>query len=312
MLTRSRLNGVYKNAEIVPFDDESKFVFFSDVHRGDNSLSDDFGRNRHIYYYALDYYYESGFTYVEVGDGDELWENPIYEHITNAHPAIFDQLKNFHNANRLYMMYGNHNMALRDDDYVKRNLTETFNDETEQMEPLFPGLKAYEGIRFVNSSTDQEIFVVHGHQGDLMNDQLWRVSFLIVRYFWRFMHILGVNYAASPAKNKYVRHKIEKAYNKWNVEHPMISLICGHTHRARFPGKGDQPYFNTGCCMHPRGITCIELKEGEIMLVNWHMHTRKDGLLYVKRTVLKGPVPVVQFMRCNDGNNKNYKRRKER
>jgi hypothetical protein len=203
-------------------------------------------------------------------------------------------------------------MALSDPGYVKRNLSESFNDDTEEMEPLFPDLKVYEAIRLKHLSTEQEIFVVHGHQGDLMNDQLWRVSFVIIRYFWHFMHILGVNYAASPAKNKSVRHKIEKAYNKWNADHPQIMLICGHTHRAKFPGRTDLPYFNTGCCMHPRGITCIELKEGEIMLVNWHMHSRKDGLLYIKRTVLKGPVPIVHFMRCSDGSNKDYKRSKER
>jgi hypothetical protein len=73
------------NAFPVPFDDRSKFVFFSDVHRGDDSLSDEFARNRHIYYHALNYYYRDDFTYVEVGDGDELWENGLFRRIYNSH-----------------------------------------------------------------------------------------------------------------------------------------------------------------------------------------------------------------------------------
>ena len=78
MRTNHRLDKVFRNAFPVPFDDTSRFVFFSDVHRGDDSLSDEFGRNRHIYDHALDYYYNHGYTYVEVGDGDELWENAHY------------------------------------------------------------------------------------------------------------------------------------------------------------------------------------------------------------------------------------------
>jgi len=312
MQTNARLDEVYKNASVMPFDDGSKIVFFSDVHRGDNSLSDDFARNRHIFFHALDFYYEAGFSYFEVGDGDELWETSKYNHITTAHPAVFDVLKQFHNHDRMYMLFGNHNMALSNPTYVKNHLSESFNDDTEQMEPLFPNLKVYEAIRLKHLATEQEIFVVHGHQGDFLNDQWWRVSFFIIRYFWRFMHVLGVNYAASPAKNQHIRHKIEKSYNKWLALNKGLMLICGHTHRAKFPASNDQPYFNTGCCMHPRGITCLELKEGEITLINWHMHSRKDGLLYIKRSVLKGPTPISYFMRYIDGNKQTNRRRKER
>ena len=59
MKTRARLDSVFQKAFPVPFDDGSKFVFFGDVHRGDDSLSDEFGRNRHIYYHALNYYYQT-------------------------------------------------------------------------------------------------------------------------------------------------------------------------------------------------------------------------------------------------------------
>jgi hypothetical protein len=57
------------------FDDSSKFIFFSDCHRGDNSWADNFSPNQLLMFHALTYYYDQGYTYIEVGDGDELWEN---------------------------------------------------------------------------------------------------------------------------------------------------------------------------------------------------------------------------------------------
>ncbi|MEG1930818.1 MAG: serine/threonine protein phosphatase [Anaerovorax sp.] len=310
MKTKSRLNDVFKKAFPVPFDDDSKFVFFSDVHRGDDSLSDDFGRNRHIYYHALNYYYRNDFTYIEVGDGDELWEHPNFQHILGSHVSTFDMLRNFYKDDRMYMLFGNHNMHLKYPKYVADNLYEFYDEYTETTEDLFPGLAVHEALILTHRETQQEIFVVHGHQGDLINDQLWRISYVIIRYFWRFMHVLGVRYAASPAKNRQKRHRIEKNYNKWNEDHGIM-IICGHTHRPKFPSKNEPAYFNTGCCMHPRGINCIELGLGKISLISWNMHSKEDGTLYIKRTVVKGPVPVSQFQ-SNSAEYKNNHQKKHK
>ena len=67
-----RLNKIYENAKRIDFNNRDRLVFFSDIHRGNNSWADEFARNENIYYYALQYYYDERFTYVEVGDGDEL------------------------------------------------------------------------------------------------------------------------------------------------------------------------------------------------------------------------------------------------
>jgi hypothetical protein len=74
MKTEQRLTRAYKKAKIEYFDNQSKYVFFSDVHRGDDSVSDEFARNQNIYLHALNYYYKEGYVYIEAGDGDELWE----------------------------------------------------------------------------------------------------------------------------------------------------------------------------------------------------------------------------------------------
>lgn len=45
MRTFERLTKAYENARVEYFDENSKYVFFSDCHRGDGSLSDEFTKN---------------------------------------------------------------------------------------------------------------------------------------------------------------------------------------------------------------------------------------------------------------------------
>ena len=294
--TRTRLDSVFEKAFPVPFDDSSKFVFFSDIHRGDDSLSDEFGRNKHIFYHALNYYYQNDFTYVEVGDGDELWEYPKFDVIRSAHTTTFEMLKMFYKDNRLILLFGNHNIHFRDDEYVKNTLYKVHDEYLGTQVDLFPGIKVHEALILSHRETNQRVFVVHGHQGGLFSDRLLPVQQFFIRFLWRYLHLAGVKHAASPASNRRKRHKVEKLYTKWNENHGII-IICGHTHRPKFPEPGEHSFFNTGCCMHPRGITCLELIYGKLVLVTWSVHAKKDGLLYVKRTAVKGPEPIRSYMK---------------
>jgi UDP-2,3-diacylglucosamine pyrophosphatase LpxH len=264
MRTDQRLTKAYKKAKIEHFDNTSRYIFFSDCHRGDDSMSDEFARNQHVFLHALDYYYNYGYTYVEVGDGDELWEYADFKHIRLAHSDVFLGLKKFANKKRMIILYGNHNIYLKSKRYVKKNYYEYYDEYNQQNQSLFNGIKVHEAIVLKHKETGQELFVVHGHQGDLMNDQLWMVSRFMLRYIWRYLHVVGFHNPASPAKNLYKRHKIEKTYKKWIRKHKRI-LICGHTHRPRFPKKRELPYFNTGCCIHSKGLTGIEIYEGKIL-----------------------------------------------
>ena len=72
MSTEKRFNKALENATVIPFDENSKFIIFSDCHRGDNSFADDFANNRNTYFHALKEYHKNGFTYIELGDGNEL------------------------------------------------------------------------------------------------------------------------------------------------------------------------------------------------------------------------------------------------
>lgn len=294
METDRRLTKAFKNAQIEYFDKDSKYIFFSDSHRGDDSVSDEFTRNQNIFLHALNYYYKEGYKYVEAGDGDELWEYKNFKNIRLAHTDVFVVIKKFFDENRFIMLYGNHNIYLKYKQFVKDNYFYFFDEYNQIRVPLFKGLKPQEALVLKHKVTKQKILVLHGHQGDFMNDQLWYLAMLLLRYFWRYMHIVGFENPTSPARNLYRRHKVEKAYASWIEKHKMI-LICGHTHRPKFPKTNDLPYFNTGCCIRTRGLTGIEIINGEILMVDWRISADENGGLYIHRTVVRGPEPIEKY-----------------
>jgi len=87
------------------------------------------------------YYYFNGYIYVEAGDGDELWEYTHFEHIRTAHSDIFRTLQHFHEEDRMIMLYGNHNMVLKNKDYVRKNFHYYFDEYTDEEKVLFENLE---------------------------------------------------------------------------------------------------------------------------------------------------------------------------
>lgn len=287
-LAEKRLTQAYKNAKIEYFDESSKYIFFSDCHRGDATPSDEFAKNQNIYLFALEYYFRNGYTYVELGDGEELWEHSNFKHIRLAHDEVYTLLKKFYDANKLIMLYGNHNICLKYKSFIEKNYYKFYDDYNEEEIELFPGLTIHEAVVFKHRNTGQEILAIHGHQGDIMNDKLWGLNMLTVRYFWKFFHSIGFINPASPVKNSEQIHKIERIYKHW-IKANKIMIICGHTHRPHFPKNNELPYFNDGSCVRASGIQGIEIENGEIKLIEWRIRTNLSGELHIKRKILRGP-----------------------
>lgn len=287
-LTECYVKAVH-NKDVLTIDDATKIIFFSDVHRGDNSMSDEFAHNQNVYFHALKHYFKEDYTYVEIGDGDELWEYSSFKNIRSAHSDVYCLMKEFYKKGRLIYMYGNHNMAFRHEAIAKHNLHHFFDEYLDIDTPLFPEIDIKESIVLRDESSGKEILVVHGHQGDFMNDQGWVISLLLMRVFWRYMHMIGFKNPASPSKSRVIRHRIEKTFSRWIVENRK-GILCGHTHRPKLPDCDEAVYLNTGCCVHPRGITGIELNGREFSLVHWHIEPGDDGVLAIRKKVMKGPM----------------------
>lgn len=301
MRTMEKLTSAYHQAHVVEFDSSSRFIFLSDSHRGDGSVSDEFMKNRHIFVAALQHYLDEGYTLVENGDIDDLWEFPKYRHITKANPMTFDLLRQFHQRGRYLRTYGNHDMQLADGAYVRRHLWRGRNHVTGQPETLFDGLEVHEAVLLRHAETGQEILTVHGHQGDFANDQAWRWSMFAFRVFWRYLHALGIRSPSSPTRNSFKRHKVERNYVRW-ILREGTALVCGHTHRERFPRDDDAPYFNSGSCVFPGYITGLEVADDAISLVSWRMVPDTNGYLHVDRRVVAGPRPISEFDQRPDPN----------
>lgn len=295
MSSNYRLTRAYQKAKRVLFDDSSKFILFSDCHRGDNSFADDFANNRNIYYHALKHYYNNGFQYCELGDGDELWENLSFEPIFEAHKNIFMLMKKYHEEGRLHMIFGNHDMVYRDQEYVKKNLYSYFEPREEKKEALLEDLIYNEAIVLQHNESRQEIFLTHGHQADFMNYIGWRFNRFLVRILWKPLQVWGIADPTSPARNHKELIKVERRVKRWILENKLTITVIGHTHRPRFPEPGDIPFFNDGSCVHPRSITGLEIEEGKISLIKWQIATKDDGTLQIVRLLLEGPQKLADY-----------------
>ncbi len=295
MSSKTRITNAYKNAKRISFNDTSKFIVFSDCHRGDNSFADDFANNRNVYFHALKHYYNSGYTYCELGDGDELWENLEFKSILEAHKNVFEVLQLFFEEGRLYRLLGNHDMVYRNQKYVEKHLYSYFDKVTGKDKPLFPNVTFTEGLVLEHENTKQEIFMMHGHQADWWNYRGWKFNRFMVRALWRQLQIFGIGDPTSPAKNFKELIKVERRTKRWIIENKNIFTITGHTHRPRFPEPGDIAYFNDGSCVHPRSITGLEIENGNISLIKWQIATTESGTLKVIRVLLEGPQKINDY-----------------
>lgn len=287
----------FKKAQKIQINKDSKFVFFSDLHKGDNSYADDFAQNMAIYNHALKEYFNNDFTYVEVGDGVELWENDCFEPIYKTYKDTFDLIKLFNHKNKLYLIWGNHDMEFRDPIFVEKIMHTFFMPRNLSAKDMYFDLKYYESLLLEIEGTHKSIFVMHGHQADYMNYVHWKFNRFFVRYFWKYLQSwFGIKDPTSPAKNYIGLIRVEKNINKWIVKHNNQMVICGHTHRPRFPDPGEIPHFNDGSCVHPDCIIGIEIVDLKIALVKWYLHRNEDQTNTVKKVVLEGPADLNLFV----------------
>jgi UDP-2,3-diacylglucosamine pyrophosphatase LpxH len=287
------LTKAYENCtDIIELDKTPKLAIFSDLHRGVGDGADDFFHNRLIFSYALYHYYKNGFTYVELGDGDELYENKWLVDIVKVHGDIFEMLNAFHNEHRFYYVVGNHNIQMGNPKWLRTALigARTYCPD------LFKNIRIYNSLKLGN-----RIFMVHGHQGDCINDTFAPLGRFWVRSLWRPLQaVAGFKDPTRPAENEKKRNKLEAAILGWARDKGIL-VIAGHTHRPmfsalskqdrRFGYKKEKPYyFNCGSGVHPRCVTGLEIQDNTIALVKWHVvaDPEKEGCLRVIRQVFEG------------------------
>lgn len=253
--------------------DHPKIVLMSDCHRGTGTWADSFLANRPVYTAALKYYAQKNFTYIELGDGDELWGNRRFADIHMAHKEVFQLFQLLAEENRIFLLYGNH-------------------DREKEKGTLKTGKGAFP-IPFHQSiilrfPDGPDLYLFHGHQGDFLNDQHWRITRSLVRYLWKPLELRGFKDPTSAAKSYSKVREIEEDFIAFSRENKCI-LAAGHTHKPTLIHTEGGMYINSGSCVHPGAITAVEIhaKTKKATLVKWSVCSRKDMSLYVCRERLK-------------------------
>ena len=96
----ARMQANKKNDSILNIDlQTSRFIVFSDMHKGKRDLADDFRLAENNYKSALDHYFGEGYTLVCLGDCEELWENQPKE-LMEANKMVFEAEAQFLAAGR--------------------------------------------------------------------------------------------------------------------------------------------------------------------------------------------------------------------
>lgn len=247
MRVKEKLSELIREAVEIPSDD--KYAIFSDCHRGIGNQNDNYFGNEAIVLRAHREYQKEDFSYIEAGDGDELWENKYLEEIRKAHPKSFVSIDSF---KKKYRTKGNHDRELNYPEALKMKL-----------------------------GGSKVLLIVHGNQGDWINDEGWKVGRFLTRYIWGYLEKVGFQDPTSASRAPKKHELIEKELIEW-VKKTKNILICGHTHRARIEGG----YVNCGSCIHPGCITNVEFENKVIRLVKWEVNS--DGqFLAIGKSIIK-------------------------
>lgn len=262
----TQLNRAHATARTIPFNNQDRIIFFSDAHRGDGGREDSFVPNKRLFLHALNHYFHKGYTYVEVGDGDELWKYPDFSRIRRAHHEVFDLLHRFKRENRLHIVTGNHD--------VRR---------PEEMETERDGLVSHEAFFLKHQESEQDLFVIHGHQVDISSSRMHHFSQWFVERFLPLLQRTGMITTIARERQqismpdsfwswlkslKPSTCQVEQRLMQWASERRQM-IICGHTHVHQFPRNVNVPYFNTGSCLYDKSLTGLELVNGRLQMIRW-------------------------------------------
>ena len=254
-----------------------KFIIFSDQHKGNKSWADDFNQSEPNYIAALNYYNSLGYHFINLGDSEELWKFKPAELLSQNEKNFQAEAAFF--PDRYFKTFGNHDIIWKDKFAVNFYLKKYFGTSPKILEGIV--------LKIINAEKPLNIFLTHGHQGDLMSDNNWFSTWVVAHVWMPLQRYLRIN-VNSASSDFSLRNGHNKMMYGWTKQQQNLLLITGHTHSPVFASgryldhpsnkiDTQQPretllptYFNTGCCCFDDGdITGIEISDGFIRLVKW-------------------------------------------
>lgn len=245
----------FKTARVVHIDDAYAGVIFSDQHRGDGGVADDFKKgNKETYKDALNYYRLANL--ILAGDIEELAKFKL-DKVLSAHADIYPIEAAFHKAGRLTKLDGNHECYLQGQNYDK-------------LKVLFPDLKVENAIVLKYKDMGY-IHILHGHQGGVNDGIFAKVGNYLIRKIVLPVQRTLKFQRATPATDMQLRTETENILVHTVEAMHKVIMIAGHTHNLINSANVPKPaYYNTGCGIYAGGrLSCIEIINGKLNTVEW-------------------------------------------
>jgi len=214
-----------KKGLLLPFDAlKDKFVILSDQHKGARDGADIFAMAAKNYLAALAYYYENNFLYINLGDSEELWEN-LFVTVKRHNKATFEAEKKFLLKKSFIKVFGNHDLYWDNDPLAAISLKKIYGEE----------LTVYEGVVLKTTINKKplEIYMTHGHQGDLQSDGNWFSKWFVSDIWGPLQAYLHIN-PNTPANNDQLKTLHNRMMYQWSSKRENMLLITGHTHQPVF------------------------------------------------------------------------------
>jgi hypothetical protein len=218
-------DGKTKKGLILEFDAGSeRFVILSDQHKGAKNYADDFVLSEKNFLSALEYYYRNNFYYINLGDSEELWENSLSE-VKKNNTRTFQCERLFARDECFMKIFGNHDLFWDNDPFAQLQLQSIYNKK----------ITIYEGAILRTSINDDmlNIFLTHGHQGDLQSDGNWFSKWFVSNVWAPLQAYLHIN-PNTPAYDVELKTEHNKMMYEWSSTRKHLMLITGHTHQPVF------------------------------------------------------------------------------
>ena len=299
-----------------------KFIILSDQHKGARDLADDFRNTETNFMNTLQYYYEQGFTFINLGDCEELWEATPSKVIEKNRLTLLEEAQ-FLASGRYHRIYGNHDLEWNYE--IQRTLF---------LKPIFGSkLAVNQGLLLQTTYKEKtfSIFLAHGHQGDQRSDGNAFSKWFVAAIWTPIQRLLEIQVDRISDSFELVdKHNI--LMYEWSATKKNLLFISGHTHKPVFASldhmdrlakqydlakaennaellnaiqseiekrkkeyEGKQfvktmakpTYFNSGCCCYPDGdLTGIEIENGFIRLVKWKTGKEKSTRVVLEESPL--------------------------
>jgi UDP-2,3-diacylglucosamine pyrophosphatase LpxH len=224
---------------------QDKFIIFSDQHRGAKNGADDFMNAEPNYLAALDFYYKEGFSFISLGDSEELWENSLSS-VKKYNTVTFETEKRFIKEKRFYKVFGNHDLLWANDPLSWLYLKNIYGEKVKVYEGMILQLavsnlqlttdkkqSAITNLKLPTANCQLQIFLTHGHQGDANSDGNWFTKFFVARIWAPSQAFLKIN-PNTPAYNDELKTEHNRIMYEWSAQQKNTLLITGHTHQPVF------------------------------------------------------------------------------